>query len=61
MKVQPNDLWPIILDFVNNFYGKTEVNEIKDLFSLKLDFKVSIMSLYINEILIGTLNIYVII
>ena len=61
MKVQPNDLWPIILDFVNNFYGKTEVNEIKDLFSLKIDFKVSIISLYGNDKLTGAFNIYVII
>jgi hypothetical protein len=35
MKISAEDLWPLILDFVENFYGEEDLAHFKDYFKLK--------------------------
>jgi hypothetical protein len=40
MKVEAEDLWPLILDFVEAHFGEEELTSFKKHFSLKMDHKV---------------------
>ena len=39
MKVEATDLWPLILDFVEQYFGEDDLNSFKKYFSLKMDHK----------------------
>ena len=44
MKVQAEDLWPLILDFVEAYFGEDDLESFKTYFSLKIKHQVSAFS-----------------
>jgi hypothetical protein len=40
MKISAEDLWPLILDFIETYFDEDDVDHLKEHFSLKMDHKV---------------------
>ena len=39
MKVEAEDLWPLILDFVESYFGEKDLEAFKKYFKVKMDHK----------------------
>lgn len=40
MKVEAEDLWPLVLDFVETYFGEEELASFKKFFKLKINHEV---------------------
>jgi hypothetical protein len=40
MKISAQDLWPLILDFVETYLEEDDVDHLKEYFHLKMNYKV---------------------
>lgn len=41
MKLEAEDLWPIVLDFISTFFGEEDLQHFKKYFKLKINHQVS--------------------
>jgi hypothetical protein len=42
MKIEAEDLWPLVLDFIQSFFGEEDLDHFKKYFKLDIDHEVSL-------------------
>ena len=40
MKIEADDLWPLVLHFIESYFGEDDLKSFKKYFKLKIDHKV---------------------